>query len=559
MKILRPFITTGALTALGASLALGQATQQEGQQPGQPGAQEQQPEVEQFEAHRISDLKGSRVVNQEGDRLGTLDDITIELEDGVFSYAIISAGGFLGIGGDLRPVPAEAFETREVAIGLELVLDIPEDRWDAAPTIERDQMHLLTQEVRAQEIYEFYGQDWEARQEQITEFAGADREHEGTENGEPGAETAEIEQQLQQAMTEAGVDQQQAEQEAQRLAQQFEEESPDQQEIQQELEQALTQAGVDQEQAQQQAQQLAGQIHQQMEFAAPDRDREMQQEDHGQQQQQQPGAGMEDGQQQQQQIQQQLEQAMTEAGVDEQQAQQEAERLSQQFAQDRPEQEEIQRELEQALTGAGVDEQQAQEQSEQLAGQIHQQIEFGAPGREQEMQQQDQQQQQQPGAQTEEQNEDPMELGAEQLQTADQINLASDLMDANLVDRQQQELGEISDFLVSLQEGRVAMALVTTDTGFFEMTDEEYAVSPRAFEVSGNRLILNVTQQDLETAESIRPAQLQERLEELAQVSADEARESPQVFRYQDQDVDPDVFGDPDRDRQQEGETHEEN
>ncbi|MFA9478446.1 PRC-barrel domain-containing protein [Phycisphaerales bacterium AB-hyl4] len=68
-------------------------------------------------------------------------------------------------------------------------------------------------------------------------------------------------------MTEAGVDQQQAQQESQRLAQQLSQQPGEREQIQQQIEQALTQAGVEQEQAQQESQRLAQRVHQQFQQA----------------------------------------------------------------------------------------------------------------------------------------------------------------------------------------------------------------------------------------------------------------------------------------------------
>lgn len=443
---------------------------------------------------RATDLKGSRVVNTQGDRLGTMNDLTIELEDGVFSYAIIAAGGFLGIGGDLRPVPPEALQAREVTFGIEVVLDITEEEWRRAPTIEREQIHRLTQEARGQQIYQFYGQDWEARQERITEFAaparGRDREGDGdrdrqaNENREfrngiddPRAEVDQIKQDLKQAMTRAGVDEEQAEQEAERLSQQFARERPDQEEIERQLEQALTQAGVDQEQAEQEAEQLSGQIQRQIEFAAPDRGRQL--DDH---QRTQPG---------------------TAPGHEGR--------------------------LEQPEFGEPVQDREL----EHPPGRAQ-------PGHARETGDHDRT--------TAQQRDRRDELfGPEALRPVDQINLASDLMDARIRNEQGEELGRISDFLVSLEEGRVGFALVTTATGFWEMTDDEYAVATQAFETRDNQLILNLTQQDLETAQNLTPGQMRAQLQEQAGISPSEARQSPQVFRYHDVETGPGVFGAPER------------
>lgn len=72
--------------------------------------------MEQATRERMQDLTGhplilsSRVVgtavyNREGDRLGHVDDLSIEKVSGRTIYAIMSFGGFLGIGEKFHPVP----------------------------------------------------------------------------------------------------------------------------------------------------------------------------------------------------------------------------------------------------------------------------------------------------------------------------------------------------------------------------------------------------------------------------------------------------------------------
>ncbi len=50
-----------------------------------------------------SKVQGAAVYNPHGERLGTIDDVMIEKHSGQAAYAIMSFGGFLGVGGDFRP------------------------------------------------------------------------------------------------------------------------------------------------------------------------------------------------------------------------------------------------------------------------------------------------------------------------------------------------------------------------------------------------------------------------------------------------------------------------
>ena len=50
-------------------------------------------------------LQGDSVYNLEGDNLGKIDEIMIDVEEGVVAYAVLSFGGFLGLGDKLFAIP----------------------------------------------------------------------------------------------------------------------------------------------------------------------------------------------------------------------------------------------------------------------------------------------------------------------------------------------------------------------------------------------------------------------------------------------------------------------
>lgn len=54
--------------------------------------------------YRASKVNGAAVVNETGDRIGTIDDIIIS-QDGKSPYAVLSIGGFLGMGERLVALP----------------------------------------------------------------------------------------------------------------------------------------------------------------------------------------------------------------------------------------------------------------------------------------------------------------------------------------------------------------------------------------------------------------------------------------------------------------------
>jgi sporulation protein YlmC with PRC-barrel domain len=57
--------------------------------------------------HRASKLVGATVVNSADESIGKIDDLVVNPQDKV-SYAIISVGGFLGVGSKLVAVPFDS-------------------------------------------------------------------------------------------------------------------------------------------------------------------------------------------------------------------------------------------------------------------------------------------------------------------------------------------------------------------------------------------------------------------------------------------------------------------
>jgi len=56
--------------------------------------------------HRASKLIGAPVYNEQEERIGSIDDLIIS-PDRAVSFAVVSVGGFLGLGGRLVAIPAE--------------------------------------------------------------------------------------------------------------------------------------------------------------------------------------------------------------------------------------------------------------------------------------------------------------------------------------------------------------------------------------------------------------------------------------------------------------------
>ena len=86
------------------------------------------------ETHRLisSDkVEGTSVYNRNGDNLGTIDHLMIDKISGQVEYAVMSTGGFLGIGENYSPVPWDSL-VYDVNLG-GYVMDADRPRLEQAP------------------------------------------------------------------------------------------------------------------------------------------------------------------------------------------------------------------------------------------------------------------------------------------------------------------------------------------------------------------------------------------------------------------------------------------
>lgn len=78
-----------------------------------------------------SRVRGTKVYNFQGEHLGEIDDIVLTKHSGEAQYAIMSFGGFLGIGEDYHPVPWNQLRYDREKGGY--LIDVDKDRLEGAP------------------------------------------------------------------------------------------------------------------------------------------------------------------------------------------------------------------------------------------------------------------------------------------------------------------------------------------------------------------------------------------------------------------------------------------
>ncbi len=92
---------------------------------------------------KASNLLNSSLFNPEGENLGDIDDLLIDLGSGQVRYVIVAIGGFLGLGEELRAIPLRAFDldTRGVfddTAAATFILGVDQAVLEQAPTFNAD-------------------------------------------------------------------------------------------------------------------------------------------------------------------------------------------------------------------------------------------------------------------------------------------------------------------------------------------------------------------------------------------------------------------------------------
>lgn len=82
-------------------------------------------------------VEGTPIYNPAGEKLGTVHSVMIHKVTGQVAYALLSFGGFLGIGAHVYPVPWEKLRYDEDRRGY--VTDISREKLEKAPKLDLDE------------------------------------------------------------------------------------------------------------------------------------------------------------------------------------------------------------------------------------------------------------------------------------------------------------------------------------------------------------------------------------------------------------------------------------
>ncbi|MBP8827257.1 MAG: PRC-barrel domain-containing protein, partial [Nitrospira sp.] len=102
-----------------------------------------------------STIEGTPVQNQAGEDLGEINELMIDLEKGRIAYAVLSFGGFLGLGDKLFALPWEALTMS--AGGDFFILNVSRERLEQAEGFDKDRWPDMADTAWGERLHTYYG------------------------------------------------------------------------------------------------------------------------------------------------------------------------------------------------------------------------------------------------------------------------------------------------------------------------------------------------------------------------------------------------------------------
>lgn len=125
--------------------------------------------------HKASELMGADVKNPQGEDLGEINDLVINPETGEVEYAVLSFGGFLGMGDKLFALPWGVLEPVHQTDGEQkyLLLAVDKERLKSSPGFPKDNWPDMSSPEWAGTVSDYYKDDLRARRSGSGETAKA--------------------------------------------------------------------------------------------------------------------------------------------------------------------------------------------------------------------------------------------------------------------------------------------------------------------------------------------------------------------------------------------------
>jgi hypothetical protein len=103
-------------------------------------------------------VEGTNVYDANAQKIGSIERVMIEKQSGKVSYAVLSFGGFLGIGNDHYPLPWPTLRYDPSLGGYRA--DITESQIKGAPKYSNENDWNWEDQQRGRSVYDYYKAPW---------------------------------------------------------------------------------------------------------------------------------------------------------------------------------------------------------------------------------------------------------------------------------------------------------------------------------------------------------------------------------------------------------------
>ena len=102
-------------------------------------------------------LVGDKVSNAQGENLGKIEEIMIDMASGRVAYAVMSFGGIMGMGEKLFAIPWKSLQLDTA--NKQFLLNVDKERLKNAPGFDKNAWPRMADERWATEVHTYYGAD----------------------------------------------------------------------------------------------------------------------------------------------------------------------------------------------------------------------------------------------------------------------------------------------------------------------------------------------------------------------------------------------------------------
>jgi hypothetical protein len=103
---------------------------------------------------KASSVIGTSVVDPQDESLGNIKEIVIDPSSGRVAYAVVSFGGFLGLGEKLFAIPFGAFKYNVTTN--KYILNVPKEHLKEAPGFDSDHWPAMSDEQWNRDVHAYY-------------------------------------------------------------------------------------------------------------------------------------------------------------------------------------------------------------------------------------------------------------------------------------------------------------------------------------------------------------------------------------------------------------------